>query len=127
MKQVWMAVSLAGRDSPSCSVCRRAQLTRPKAQDLSFIYNSATRVHLIDIPGFTDADKEGDNTGAQETALARINALISTGKPTSGIISLHPITNKYNTGLVLRNIELSRELCGPNAEAHSLAVLATSI
>jgi len=100
------------------------------AQDASFIYNSTTRVHLIDIPGFTDIDTDtddNDDTTAQEAALARINALISAGKTISGIIFLHPITNEHNTGLALRNVELFRELCGASAQARSFAVLATSM
>ncbi|KAK1756395.1 hypothetical protein QBC47DRAFT_379865 [Echria macrotheca] len=123
-----VGVAGAGKNSLISACAGQTPETSVEAfPDTSFIYNENTRVHLIDIPGFTDADPDHDTTPEQERTLERINKLIADGKTISGIIFLHPITTEANTTLALRNIELFRSLCGPTAQAQSFAVLATSM
>ncbi|KAK3376377.1 hypothetical protein B0T24DRAFT_592051 [Lasiosphaeria ovina] len=92
-------------------------------QDISFTYNDSTRVHLVEIPGFGDADTDALN----ELNVRLVDNFVSQGITFSGIIFLHPISDEQTTRLALRNLELLKELCGAEAEVSSSAVIATSM
>lgn len=98
-----------------------------QVQDTSFIYSDSTRVHLVDIPGFSNDPEDADTDAVQRCTLERIDTFVKEGKSFSGIIFLHPISDEQTTGLALRNLELLRGLCGPEAGASSFAVLATTM
>ena len=95
-----------------------------RLQDVSFVHNDAVRVHLVDIPGFSEAEEQDAAAPVQ-----LINDFVSAGKTFSGIVFLQPICSddEHKAGLALRNVELLHQLRGDAAEAHPpTTVLATS-
>ncbi|KAJ6014639.1 hypothetical protein N7540_009230 [Penicillium herquei] len=68
------------------------------------------RIYLIDTPGFNDTDRSDiDTLGIFATYLGASHA---NGVRLHGIIMLHPITSNRMSGSTIRNIEMTKAMCG---------------
>ena len=88
------------------------QATRD-VQDVSFMYNSSLRVHLIDTPGFGDSYLS--DTEVLRILASWLSQSFKNGIRLSGIIYMHRISDGRFRGSEMKNLTMFKKLCGESA------------
>ncbi len=91
-------------------------------EDVWFMWDASTKVHLIDTPGFDDTNLS--DVQVLQNIAHWLTLSFRNGVKLNGIIYLHRITDPRMTGSIRRNLLMFKKLCGENS--YPSVILATT-